>query len=364
MNDIPTYNHSKPDLEPEFKPSFCHYAAKISILAPILSLIFLKSLAYGFADVKPPWGVLITVGLSFLLAFIFLVSLVLALIALTGMPRYGKEGILGRALAGLLVSTVLLAFWGAGFVHGFKTALQNRQAANAVTQAATEVHDNLKKELAEKGTIGPDSVRSRSEKMKSALDKASREMTGDVALVAKAGSAYTAKMQSLLTDYTAALRAMKSPPVLEMKGVDQREQLEGKKELVKKFMEANEKLMAFYTKAESVFRDELVRAKVPVPTFEAALKEYRQNEDERNYLAVKIRMTDQRIGTALLGALDILDGSWGDWKYNPENKSLIFKDTTVIAKYNNYVGEMNSAAQEQAQLQGEYVKLPATASVQ
>jgi hypothetical protein len=269
---------------------------------------------------------------------------------------------LGRSVAGIFVSTVLLGIWATGFVHGFQTARQNRQGANAVMQAAAEVHNDAKKEVTEKGAVGPESGQARVEKMKSAFDQAAKGMTGDDALVAKAGSAFVAKMQILQTNYATAARALKSPAVLDMKSVEQREQLLPKKEAVTKFMEANEKLVAFFTGAENILREELARVKVPRAAADAALKGYRQTAEERNFLVVKIRMTDQRIGAAMLGMLDLLDTSWGKWNYNPEKKKVIFQDTAVLAKYNGYYNDMNSAATEQAQLQGELVNLPATAS--
>src|ERR1700722_7950467 len=120
MNGIPTYNHSKPDVETESKPSFFHYAAKISLFAPVLSLLFITSLTYGLCSVDGPWVALVIAGLGLIAPVICFGSFVLAIIALAGMTRHGKEGILVRALLGLVISTLLLGIWGIGFVHGFQ----------------------------------------------------------------------------------------------------------------------------------------------------------------------------------------------------------------------------------------------------
>ena len=362
MHDIPTYNHSQPDPEPESKPSFFHYAAKFSLFAPILSIVFVKGLIYGLKDVPPPWGALIAAGLGFLLAFIFLVSLVLAIVALAGIPRHGKEGILVNSLLGMLVSLVLLGIWGANFVHGFQTALQNRGTKNSLSQTVAEENISLKKEFVQQGSLSSDAAKESVQKMKSAYDKAAHDLKGNDALVARAGVAYFEKMQVLLTNYTAALLAIKSPYVLNMSAVRQREQLSERKVLVNSFMEANEKLLVFTTKAETIFHDELVRMQVPPEAIETALKSYRQAATEKNFLTAKIRMTDQRIGVAMLGMLDTLDANWGGWKYNPEKKKVIFQDTSVVNKYNEFFGSMTAAAKEQAALQSELVKLPEMAS--
>ena len=264
----------------------------------------------------------------------------------------------------MIVSILLLGIWGMNFVHGFQTALQNRRLANSINQTVTEQNESLKKEIAQKGAIGPDAGNNATQKMKSAFDKASQQMTGDDALVARAGSAYLGKLQALLTDYTAWRGSLKSQSVLNMSEVSQREQLAARKETVNKFMGANEKLMAFFTKAEDVFRDEMVRLQLPSARIEAELKGYRRTAIDRNSLILKIRMTDRQLGTAMLGMLDTLDASWGNWRYSPEKKNVIFQDTSVVKKYNAYFRNLKAASQEQAQLQAQLVNLPETASNQ
>ena len=307
---------------------------------------------------------MIYVGLGFLLPLICLISIVFAVIALTGVSRYGREGILRRSLSGLVLSAVLLAIWGMGFVHGFQTAMQKRRAANPIIEAVTEQQDHLKKEFAQKGAIGPDDNKDVVKKMRAIVDSASHDLTGDDVLVAKAGSVYLDKLQALHANYTAAAQALKSQAVLSMSGVSQREQLAGKKETVDKFMSANEKLMAFFTKAEDILRGEMVRLKLPPAKIESELKNYRRTAGDQNFLILKIRMTDQQIGTAMLGMLDALDANWGNWKYSPEKKNVIFQNTSVVAKYNEFFRNMKAASAEQAQLQAQLVNLPTMASTQ
>ncbi len=129
-------------------------------------------------------------------------------------------------------------------------------------------------------------------------------------------------------------------------------------------MDANEKVMVFFTKAEDIFRDELVRVKLPPAKIESELKGYRRTATDRNFLILKIRMTDQQLGTAMLGMLDTLDTNWGNWKYSSEKKNVIFQDTSVVAKYNEYFRNLKAASKEQAELQAQLVNLPATASNQ
>jgi hypothetical protein len=363
MEDIPTYDHSKPDFDAAPKPSFHYYAGRISLLAPIIATAFVRSLFWGLKDVKTTWSVLIAVVVSFLLAVIYLLSIILGLVALTGMSREGNEGTLRRSILGVVISGALLGFWSVGFVHGYQTGMKNRKAAQAITQATHEINKDLTKEVAEKGSVTPSASKDNAQKMKTALDNASKQMTGDDALVARAGSGYMGRLQKILNDYTAAAQTIRSPSMLSMNGVGQREQLAARKEAVNKFLAANEKLMSFFTKAETIFREELARAKVPPALLDATLKGYRGTADERNFLQVQIRMTDQRIGNAMLGMLDLLDSNWGNWKYNPEKENVTFQDTSAIGKYNDYVKDMNDASKEQAQLQSKLVNLPAIASV-
>ncbi len=191
--------------------------------------------------------------------------------------------------------------------------------------------------------------------MQQSLEAASQGASGDTATVAKAGGAYLQRLQPLMKDYAEAAKSLKEPPVLNLSGVERREQLRAKKALVQKFLATNEKLAAFSANPENPFREELEKASVPAKTVEASLVGFRKSIASRSELAVQIRNDDLRIGNALLGMLDLLDANWGRWSYNTQRQKTIFQDDAALDKYISYREEMEAATKEQKRLQMQVV---------
>lgn len=248
------------------------------------------------------------------------------------------------------------------FVHEFQLATEDRKAVAAVTQASREVQEETKKEFNRDQKITGESAQQKLDKMKTALDGAAKDGSPETALLANASKGYLEKMQGFVTNYAAAAKMLQSPPVLDMNGVNRQEQLQAKRKVVENFLAANENFMAFITRGEKAYRDELVKFKVPAATVEASLKGYRSTATERNFILIKIRETDQQIGTAMLGMLDVLDANWNGWKYSEEKRKPIFTDAAALDKFNDYFRDIQSAAAEQKQLQAQLVNMPELAS--
>src|SRR5690349_7217895 len=84
--------------------------------------------------------------------------------------------------------------------------------------------------------ISLDKQQARLDDFKSKVDLAVQNTSGTDGLVARAGSAYLAQVQSLMRDYTSSVKSLRNPPLLDMNGVADRSQLQARKETVKKFM--------------------------------------------------------------------------------------------------------------------------------
>jgi hypothetical protein len=369
MYDIPTYDHSKPEIQEESGPTFFHHAAKFSLWAPPLAAFFCMGIEHAVKGEHGRWAVLLCLGTAGLVMFLFLASFVLAIIALCGMGKHGTDGILVRAVSGLIVVTLLSSIFVINFVHGFQTAFhaatQDRKAVAAVTETSHEIEAQQRKEFNRSHAITIESSQPRIEKLKTALDEAAETGTTDTALAAKATKAYLGKVQCLMMDYAAAEKKILAPPTLfDLSEVDHREQLQVKRKLVEDFLAANEKLMSFVMNSEAAYRDELTKFKVPAATAEGALRGFRGKAADRNFIGVKIRETDQKIGNAMLGMLDLLDTNWGDWKYDHQKKKPVFTDADAADKYDGHLREIQLAAADQLQLQRQLVNLPDVASNQ
>ena len=145
---------------------------------------------------------------------------------------------------------------------------------------------------------------------------------------------------------------MQEAKVLDMGEVTQREQLETKREVVRKFLASNEALKSLLANEESVFREELVKLNVPPARIKSELNTF-QSGIRGKAVSMRMRETDQRIGESLLGALDFLDGIWGQWNYNKEYSQVQFSPPGALRKYTEFMEAIEAASREQKELQGQ-----------
>lgn len=342
------------------KTSFFQRAAQASWWMPVFALLLWKGAELALKRMEPQAQntVLINLGVEGVTFLLCCLSIALGLLALCGIPKNGTRGILWRALRGMVASATLLFFMAAVFVNGITAAAKSRFSISTLQQAVQQLHDDSKKQLANGNGLSPASGQAQLDQLQTALEKAAAGSSGDTSLVAKAGAMFAGELRAVSKEYADSAQALQNPWVLDLRGVDKREQLLNRKDTVRNFMASNEKLMVFFQDGDKHFRDDLVKLKVPDAVAEASLKAFRRSADERTVLVVKIRQTDQQIGTALLGMLDTLDANWGAWKFSAEKHTVVFTDPALLAKYNGYFANMQSARGDQKQLQAKLMDLP------
>jgi hypothetical protein len=143
---------------------------------------------------------------------------------------------------------------------------------------------------------------------------------------------------------------MQEAKVLDMSGVTQREQLETKREVVRKFLASNEALKSLLANKEAVFTEELAKLNVPQARIKSELKAF-QSGGQDIAVTIRRRETDQRIGNSLLGALDFLDEIWGQWNYSKEYSQVRFSPPGALRKYNEFMEAIEAASREQKEIQ-------------
>ena len=105
MNAVPPIISQQPPPLPPSKKPFAFQAAQASLLAPAIAFGIGIVVNVGLSGQSSPLVGIITGSLSILLivsGFIF------GVIALAGIPRYGKKGILGRSIAGVCINGIII----------------------------------------------------------------------------------------------------------------------------------------------------------------------------------------------------------------------------------------------------------------
>jgi hypothetical protein len=171
------------------------------------------------------------------------------------------------------------------------------------------------------------------------------------ALVQQAASSYRQRIQVAASEHVANAKRMQEAMVLDMREVTQREQLETKREVVRKFLASNEALRSLLVNEDVVFKEELVKLNVPPARIKSELNTFKSGIPGKA-ASIRMRETEQRIGDSLLGALDFLDGIWGEWNYSKEYSQVQFSPPGALSKYNEFMEALETASKEQKELQG------------
>jgi hypothetical protein len=127
MNSLPPIIPSPPPLLPTAKKPFAFQAAQASLLAPLTAVGVSIVVNVGMGNQATPLAKIITGSLCVLL---IVLGLVFGIVALFGVRRHGSKGILGRAVAGVCVNGILIAFMAIsipGFMKAAERAEQMRQ---------------------------------------------------------------------------------------------------------------------------------------------------------------------------------------------------------------------------------------------
>jgi hypothetical protein len=345
----PGYTPTPPPLPRRSGGSFGRQAAMFSLLAPLVAI----TMAAILMGMQPSpdgsgvqWGKIVVGGIG---ALLVLAGFVLAIVALSLMTRVGRRGILGFALAGLILNASVVALG----VIPLVLKVRNRMKAEMNLQKSMQqAQEEARKES--QGGTNYKSAQDRLSTVEKSIDDLASESSGDNALALKASRGYLQRLQVVSAKYTSGLQELEGAHVMDMSGVERREQLTPKRDAVQRFMASNEEFKSFLTNAENIFKEEMVAMKVPQKTFDQALEGFHSKAYINNTL-IKIRDTDRQIGEGMLGVVDLLDEHWGKWTYNTERKRLVFAADGSLEQYSAFLAKIQKASKEQKRLQEQVV---------
>ena len=104
MNAVPPIISQQPPPLPSKKP-FAFQAAQASLLAPAIAFGIGIVVNVGMGGQSSPLVGIITGSVGILL---IVTGFILGIIALAGIPRHGKKGILGRGIAGVCINGIII----------------------------------------------------------------------------------------------------------------------------------------------------------------------------------------------------------------------------------------------------------------
>jgi hypothetical protein len=346
------------------RKSWAHHAALASLLAPLLIILLGITLGgIAAANSASPQTAhtlgMITGSSSVVLLMIGIGS---GVAALCGIPRYGKQGILGRSIAGLVLSGLLVVAGVAAMAVTLQKATKKRQAqkesAEGLRNAANELQNDFRKSYdPEKGITNIAGSSERLDRYGKKIAEASRNLSGDDAAVMQTMSAYLKDFQVILKKYEDAAKKYASGEVLDVSNLKSKDEIEPRREIVRQLMGANSELKQFMANSEKTIRASLEKGNVSPAMIEATLEGYRSKAAARTKLNLQVRDCDQRICDGALGALNIIESEWGRWTYNAKKNQINFSSDEAREAYSKFVDAIGTAGKEQVEIQGRMVKM-------
>jgi hypothetical protein len=193
-----------------------------------------------------------------------------------------------------------------------------------------------------------------------AVQKSSAQAKGDDTRVQQAADDCRERIRVAATEHAANIKHLQEAKVLDMKEVTQREQVEARREVVRKFLASNAAFKSVLLSEETIFAEELAKQHMTQAGIESAVKGF-QSAIPHKGITIQMRETDQRIGDSALGALDFLDEIWGQWNYSKEYDRVQFSPPGALKKYTEFMEVIEAASREQNVLQ-EQLKAEGNAS--
>lgn len=343
-----------PPLPPALsRPSgIVHQIARASVQAPLMGLV----VAFiAFAFLRTSSDKLIPLVIAAIAMVLAGVGVICAGIGFVGMSRHGTRGLLGWSLGGFALGGFVLAS-GFGAIKEVQKAQRTQAALRDIKAASDQYRNDLRRSFDPENGITNTSL-DKIDRMKESFDKAAQQSSGSDAAIAKAMSAHFSRTRAAMEKYNLAVEALKAAAVLNPVDLTNRNQFAPRREVVDRFLRANDELKLFVSESENLILADLKRLNVSQRQRDGFMVGYHRKAGEVNLLVLKVRRCDTALGNALLGGLKILEERWGRWDYDTTDEKIKFADDAAVAAYTQVLAAMQDAGAEQVRLQQEIIAL-------
>lgn len=327
--------------------SLARQAASAALLVPLLVIVIgvVNGIASaGSASHKTASMVVLSVDTLLVVA-----GLAFSIFALASNVRQNSPGVVWRAVTGLVLNGLFLACFVCAFFWGYLRVQQSRvQASQEMQSAERDFNESVKRSYNSKTGITNFDM-SKLDQFEARMTNATQKLSGDDAKIAEAMGAFFGRLNVAMRNYKTALESLQAGHVLGP--AMEKSELVDRRQIVRQFIDANDQLTGVVTNAEMNLRADLVRLNVSSGKIEETLAGYRKGSASKMQLTTEVRRCDDRMGQAMLDAIDLLDSEWGRWNFDSTANYIRFQSATARANYDSDVAAIRSAGDTQVRLQ-------------
>jgi hypothetical protein len=178
---------------------------------------------------------------------------------------------------------------------------------------------------------------------------------GDTNIAVDALNTVIQKQQTLTKAFYTAAQPFNTMHVLDMSSVTKPEDLQPRKELLRRFIEVNKQLGQFLTNAEQDYRGELIARGVSPTMIESMLQKFHEGLQEGllSYTPSALLEANDQWARDELSALSLLETNWDSWSYDTSQKKTVFHDDSLRKECSRLIQEINRFTEERKRLQQE-----------
>jgi hypothetical protein len=221
-----------------------------------------------------------------------------------------------------------------------------------MNQAEQQLTSNMREAMKNPATAPAKAVQQLDQYSKQ-LGSATDEMQGKEKIAGEAGQRLFKLLSVQMQNYATAYQAVVQSGFYKAKGINTREDLQHRREIVKAFGDANEHVADFYRNSVETLRVELKKGDLTDDYIETILKGFQKTASID--LVLKVRKCDADLVTQCNKILDIYDREWGNWHLDDKGL-VIFQNPAAVADFNSAQGAIRQIADDQKGFQQQILK--------
>jgi hypothetical protein len=321
--------------------------AALASLVAVGIVILLGMATKGLREETPAVTLVLAVGSMLILA----AGAISGLVALAMGPRYGWRGVLGRAIAGLLLCSGLLSVYGYALVTGYRNARRNARAADHLAHVA-ETTKNRTEDLLKKASAGEDVAAdgvASIEQLAAAFRRSGSEMSGTGGVHAQVAADALTRLSVAMRDKLSATRPLLEAGGNSPVGLDSRAAVRARLDLAIAAEAAHVRLVDTAKSVAGSFEQQLVARGVPKDQARSLAGAFARGFKLERF--VEFQGTDLELLQASKAILSLLEAHFGRWSYDRAAEKIRFEDPAIANSYNAHIERLQAALRKQQQMQ-------------
>jgi uncharacterized membrane protein len=189
----------------------------------------------------------------------------------------------------------------------------------------------------------------RNARLQKAFEKAASQKSNSLTQLSGPAIDFLREEQTVLSNCYTAVKPLIQHRLLDMADIKTQADLEKRRMLVLKYIDANKGISNYYGNVEFDFRKMAIKGGLPDTTVDQQVKWFHTNLNRMNNIPALCE-ANERWAKCELETLNLLVSNRQSWSYDGSLRKTVFKDENLRTEFNRIVVEINTDYEERQQL--------------